>query len=203
MDKQVHDPTGNVDRPPEREQREDSRELERDVKRDRRVERLVDATIEASFPASDPPSWTVGSSVIVEEEQERASAQDDEERTRPAGAPAPERASRATERGRARRASAARGHEPPRADEEDTLDMSREDAASATQPARKQQGNSARKRRAPGRAGKAEKEQTRTHLAPEHTDERTDLPGRRNTAEGPHQAFPGEHRVSPPKPISH
>lgn len=39
-------------------------------------------------------------------------------------------------------------------------------------------------------------EQDKPHLQPEHTDERTDLPGRRAAPQGPHQAFPGESPAS-------
>src|SRR5690606_25560716 len=128
-----------------------------------------------------PPSWNVGTSVIVEEEQERASAPDRIPGDQRDGDGTPASGSRAGERGNARRRMSTRTR--PRTDDEDTLDMSRGDGAdtrSPTRPARKAHKQRARQDQAPH----TDDRQTRTHLAPEHTDERTDLPGRRNTTEG-------------------
>jgi hypothetical protein len=188
MDKHVHDPTRNVDRPPSRDERVGSRALERDVQRDRKVERLVDQAIEESFPASDPPAWTVGASVVVEEERERAATREQcAERARAAGEPEPARPSRARARAKARQRMDERSKRPP-TDDEDTLDMRRDKDKQAVQVEQK-------KEHAP-----------QANLAPERAlmegEEDTDLPGRRNTTEGPHQAFPGEPKVSPPKPVS-
>jgi hypothetical protein len=188
MDKHVHDPTRNVDRPPSRDERVGSRALERDVQRDRKVERLVDQAIEESFPASDPPAWTVGASVVVEEERERAATRDQcAENARAAGEPEPARPSRARARAKARQRMDERSKRPP-TDDEDTLDMRRDKDKQAVQVEQK-------KEHAP-----------QANLAPERAlmegEEDTDLPGRRNTTEGPHQAFPGEPKVSPPKPVS-
>jgi hypothetical protein len=190
MDKHVHDPTRNVDRPPRRDERLGSRALERDVQRDRKVERLVDEAIEESFPASDPPAWTVGASVVVEEERDRAGCMDEcAERARAAGEPEPARPSRAHGRAKAKQRMDKRKRPPT--DDEDTLDMRRdkEQRKEAVQVEQKQEHGAPQQ----------------VNLAPERAlprgEEDTDLPGRRNTTEGPHQAFPGEPKVSPPKPV--
>lgn len=200
MDKRVHDPTRNVDRPPRRREREGSRELARDVDRDRRVEALVDETIEESFPASDPPSWTVGSSVVVEEERRRAACES-AAAARAADEPEPARESRASKRADARLSMDEHGRRRPASDDEDTLDLTRDPNERARAARVEQQPE--RANLTPAGANVAPEG---AKVAPEHAHERaeeeTDLPGRRNTTEGPHQAFPGAPKVSPPKPIS-
>jgi hypothetical protein len=207
MDKQVHTPTGNVDRPPRRDDRQGSRALERDVNRDRKMNELVDEAGEESFPASDPPGWTSGTSVGAREHEERAPGVSVVENVEPAnvtGQSHAQAASRSDQPGQARargrdggksKQRAQQRADRPKTDDEDTLDMSR-DKDRVGQANREQRSASAQQ-------VTERKQQARTHLAPERTDDRTDLPGRRSASEGPHEAFPGEPRVTPPKPVMH
>jgi hypothetical protein len=229
MHKQVHTPTGNVDRPPRRDERQGSRELDRDVKRDRKMEQQVDEAGEESFPASDPPGWTSGSSVAVREHKERAPGVSTVEtvehanvtgQSQAAGEAQPGQAkARGRDRGKAKQRPDKRADGPkpdgPKIDDEDTLDMSRDkdrgaQASREQRIARGTQSGAIPQPRGEDRNERHEavqvnerKEQERTHLAPERTDDRTDLPGRRSASEGPHEVFPGEPRVTPPKPVMH
>lgn len=223
MDKHVHTPTGNVDRPPKRDDRQGSRALERDANRDRKMNEMVDEASEESFPASDPPAWTSGSPVGAREHTERAPGVAVVETVEPGNVTGQSDAGAAS---RSARPSRSRGHrgksgqraakraDQPKVADEDTLDMSR-DKDRAGQASREQRSASTQRGAIPQQRGddrnerheavqvKERKEQERTHLAPEHTDDRTDLPGRRSASEGPHEVFPGEPRVTPPKPVMH
>jgi hypothetical protein len=206
MDKQVHDPSRNVDRAPNQEQRVGNRELDREAKHDREMQENVDRTIEDSFPASDPPSWTSGSSVVQDDEAERQRCAQAAERPQERSS-----AARVAERNRRRSRNAPVG------------ERSRDAAASRRQATERNDGpggevriddrGESSQRERPGLAERTPEqrrtsghdpgqrfedldeqvlaEQDKPHLRPEHTDDRTDLPGRRDSTGGPHQAFPG------------
>lgn len=204
MDKPVHEPTRNVDRPPAREQRQGNREVDREAKRDRHMQENVDSTIEDSFPASDPPSWTSGSSVVQDDEAERQRSaqaavhpQDrssavrvaERNRNRSRNAPVGERSAEAA----SRRQATERNQEPGgevRIDDRGVSSQRERPGLAERTPEQRSSSHD------PGQRfedldEQVLAEQDKPHLRPEHTDDRTDLPGRRSVSEGPHQAFPG------------
>lgn len=190
MDKQrAHDPTRNVDRPPSREQRQGSRELERDVERDRKMEQQVDEAGEESFPASDPPAWTSGSSIAVREQKERAP-----------GVSTVEKVDNSNVVGTSRAPGVTTVETGPASD---VTDESR--AAIEARPAGEARTRGKARLRADqsGRKRPATDDDDTLDLARDkaaQADDRTDMPGRRAAPEGPHEVFPGEPRLTPPKP---
>jgi hypothetical protein len=209
MEKQVHDPSRNVDRAPAQEKRQGNPKVDQDAKRDRHMQENVDATIEDSFPASDPPSWTAGAWTAQGDDDET----DAEPASRP-GAHAVEHpqersgAARVAERNRNRSRNAPIGE---RNRDTSTRRQPTERSAAPGEVRIDDRGISSQ-REQPGLAERTPEqrnndigpgprfenldeqvlaEQDKPHLQPEHTDDRTDLPGRRSVSEGPHQAFPG------------
>ncbi len=209
MDKQVHDPSRNVDRAPNREKRAGNRQVDREAKHDRAMQENVDQTNEDSFPASDPPSWTSGSSVVQDDEVGRQ--KDAQAAERPQGRSS---AARVAERNRSRRnapvgersrdAAAARRQTTERNDtpgevriDDRGVSSQREQPGLAERtPEQRQTGGHGPGQRFEDLDKQVLAEQDKPHLQPEHTDDRTDLPGRRDSSQGPHQAFPGEPPVN-------
>lgn len=202
MDKQVHDPSQNVDRAPSREKRQGNSQVDQEAQRDRHMQENVDSTIEDSFPASDPPSWNSGSSVVQDEDEEQRGAQAAEHpqarsgaarvaernRNRSKNAPVGERSREAASRRQVTERSAAPGE--VRIDDRGVSSQREQPGLAERTP--EQRGAS----HDPGpRLENLDEEvlaeQDKPHLKPEHTDDRTDLVGRRSVSEGPHQAFPG------------
>jgi hypothetical protein len=203
MDKQVHDPSQNVDRAPRKEKRQGNSEVEREAKRDRHMQENVDATVEDSFPASDPPSWTSGSSVVRDEnEQQRSAHAADHPQDRSGATRVAERnrhRSRKGPVGEGNRESAPRRQTPQR-NQEGGGEVRIDDRGMSSQRERPGLAERTPEERRPSidpgqRLENLDEqilaEQDKPHLKPEHTDDRTDLPGRRSVSEGPHQAFPG------------
>lgn len=202
MDKQVHDPSQNVDRAPSREKRQGNSKVDQEAKRDRHMQENVDSTIEDSFPASDPPSWNSGSSVVQDEDEEQRGAQAAEHpqdrsgaarvaernRNRSKNAPVGERSREAASRRQVTERSAAPGE--VRIDDRG-ISSQREQPGLAERTPEQRQASHDPGPRLENLDEQVLAEQDKPHLKPEHTDDRTDLPGRRNVSEGPHQAFPG------------
>lgn len=205
MDKQVHDPSQNVDRAPSREKRQGNSKVDQEAKRDRHMQENVDSTIEDSFPASDPPSWNSGSSVVQDEDEEQRGAQAAEHpqdrssaarvaernRNRSKNAPVGERSREAASRRQVTERSAAPGE--VRIDDRG-ISSQREQPGLAERTPEQRGSNQGPGPRFENLDEQVLAEQDKPHLQPEHTDDRTDLPGRRDVTGGPHQAFPG----SPP-----
>ena len=204
MDKQIHDPSRNVDRAPSREKRQGNSKVDQEAKRDRHMQENVDSTIEDSFPASDPPSWNSGSSVAqdedeaerqrsaraVEHPQDRSGAARvaERNRSRSKNAPVGERSAEAASRRQVTERSATPGE--VRVDDRGVSSQREQPGLAERTP---EQRNSSHD---PGPRfenldAEVLAEQDKPHLKPEHTDDRTDLPGRRDVSGGPHQAVPG------------
>jgi hypothetical protein len=209
MDKQVHEPTRNVDRAPNQEQRVGNREVDREAKHDRQMQENVDQTIEDSFPASDPPSWTSGSSVVQDDEverkrdahaaerpQERSGAKRVAERNRSRSRNAPV-GERSRDAASSRRQATERNDTPGEVRIDDRgVSSQREQPGLAERTPEQRNASHDPGQRLEDLDEQVLAEQDKPHLRPEHTDDRTDLPGRRNISEGPHQAFPGAPPVS-------
>lgn len=136
---------------------------------------------------------------------EAGPASDVTDESRVAGAARPAGEARTPERGKARQRPNKSGRKPP-TDDEDTLDMARDKADREQRATNATQSGAIPQNRDDDRNQRHEAvrvdqtKQERTHLAPQRTDDRTDMPGRRAAPEGPHEVFPGEPRVTPPKP---
>ena len=208
MDKQVHDPSRNVDRAPNREKRAGNRQVDREAKHDKDMQECVDQTIEDSFPASDPPSWTSGSCVVQDDEverkreaqaadrsQERSGATRVAERNRShRNAPVGERSSDAAA---SRRQASERNDTPGEVRIDDRgVSSQREQPGLAERTPEQRNASHDPGQRFEDLDEQVLAEQDKPHLKPEHTDDRTDLPGRRSSSQGPHQAFPGESPAS-------
>jgi hypothetical protein len=208
MDKQVHDPSRNVDRAPNRAKRVGNREVDREAKHDRDMQENVDQTIEDSFPASDPPSWTSGSSVVQDDEigrqrdaqaadrsQERSSATRVAERNRSRSRNAPV-GERSPDAAASRRQATERNDTPGEVRIDDRgVSSQREQPGLAERTPEQRNGSHDPGQRFEDLDEQMLAEQDKPHLQIEHTDDRTDLPGRRSSSQGPHQAFPGESPV--------
>lgn len=145
-------------------------------------EEWIDNMVEDSFPASDPPAWTIG---ITPSHRDVSDTGTSTETRVPAELPAElpgevpgelpgelnERQARALEHGAESDASHAHEQEPPSSGEE-------------------------RDRIGPGKAfwDMSPEEQRRISTAPDSDDIDTEMPGRRDTTEGPHEPLPGTPR---------